>query len=293
VTTAPTVVVGRGRLGRALAAALREAGVPVRLVAGRAHRTPALAGARVVVLAVPDPAIPDVASRLAPALARGTVLLHTAGRVGPDVLRPHVDPRIAVGVWHPLVSLSARRRAGPFAERTIVCDGDVRALAAARRLVAALGAQMLVASVHGPAYHAAAALLAGGAVSLLDASLGVLVSLGVPRPEARRALAGLLASVAANLDAQEPAAALTGPFARGDAAAVTVHREALFRTAPDALRLYDAMAPTVLALALRAGLGTDAAANVSRALVAQPGTDVRGRSANRRATPRAARRSGA
>jgi predicted short-subunit dehydrogenase-like oxidoreductase (DUF2520 family) len=291
VKQATTVVVGRGRLGRALAAALRARGVPVRLVAGRARRAPVLVGVRVVVLAVPDPALADVAKRLAPALDPAVVLLHAAGRVGPELLRACVDPRVAVGVFHPLVSLSTRRHPDLFRGRTIVCDGDLRAIVAARRLARAVDAHALVAPVHGAAYHAAAALLAGGAVTLLDASLAVLVSLDVPPADARRALAGLLASVAANLETLEPAAALTGPFARGDAAAVSVHRDALSRTAPDALRLYDAVAPAALALAVRAGLGADAAANVSRALGAQPGPAVSGRPTNRRATPREARRS--
>jgi predicted short-subunit dehydrogenase-like oxidoreductase (DUF2520 family) len=290
VKHAPTAVVGRGRLGRALVAALRDRGVPVRLFAGRARHAPALAGARVVVLAVPDPALAEVAQRLGPALDSEAVLLHAAGRVGPEVLRAHVDRCVAVGVFHPLVSLSTRRHPDVFRDRTIVCDGDARARTAARRLARAIGAHVLVAPVHGPAYHAAAALLAGGAVTLLDAALAVFVSLEVPPADARRALAGLLASVADNLETLAPAAALTGPFARGDAAAVIGHRAALAGTAPEALRLYDAVAPAALALALRAGLDPDAAATVARALVAQPAAGLRGPRAKRATTSRAARR---
>jgi predicted short-subunit dehydrogenase-like oxidoreductase (DUF2520 family) len=277
VTRAVTVVVGRGRLGRALATALAAAGVPVRLVAGRARRAPALDDARVVVLAVPDPAIAAVAERLRPALLPRTVLLHTAGRVGPEVLRACVARGVAVGVFHPLVSLSTRRSPDLFRHRTIVCDGDARALEASRRLARALGAHVVAAPVHGAAYHAAAVLLTSGAVTLVDAALGVLAALDVPPNDARRALAGLLASVAANLDAQSPADALTGPFARGDGEAVSVHRAALASSSPEALRLYDALAPDVLALAVRAGLDAASASAVSRALVADVSDRTRAR----------------
>src|SRR5688572_16583609 len=50
---------------------------------------------------------------------------------------------------------------------------------------------------------------------------------GLTKRRARQILAPLLTSTAANLNAQSPADALTGPFARGDVATVRKHLAAM------------------------------------------------------------------
>lgn len=62
---------GRGALGRALARALRAAGRAPRLLSGRGVRSAALKGVQLVILAVPDAALREVAEALAPELPRG------------------------------------------------------------------------------------------------------------------------------------------------------------------------------------------------------------------------------
>ncbi|MBX7197534.1 MAG: hypothetical protein K1X94_36145, partial [Sandaracinaceae bacterium] len=59
------VVIGRGRVGRTLAARAKEAGLSVRLVAGRtlgtsAQSRAAVCTAALVWIAVPDPALPEI-----------------------------------------------------------------------------------------------------------------------------------------------------------------------------------------------------------------------------------------
>ncbi len=288
VTVGPTCVVGRGRLGRALAASLAQAGVPVRLVAGRARRAPALGDARVVLLAVPDPAIAAVAARLAPQLPRGAVLLHCAGRLGSEILRAHVDGGVAVGVLHPLVAFASRQRAGALAGSTCVIAGDRRAVVAAKRLAAALGARALVTPAHGPAYHAAAALLAGAVADASDRDArGGLRQRSRVLPVAARRRCGAARQRGATTTRLARRPLFAGPFVRGDVAAVSAHRGALAHVAPDTLRLYDAVAPAVLALAVRAGLGDAPAADLARALAQRPTPAPRAAVSARRATPRA------
>ena len=96
----PLIVFGRGRLGRSLAKAL-----DARLLAGR-QATPdqAPAGA-LVFLAVPDPAVPALAEKIAPA---GAKLVHVSGALTLDALAP-AERR---GAFHPYQSFPAERPPG-------------------------------------------------------------------------------------------------------------------------------------------------------------------------------------
>jgi predicted short-subunit dehydrogenase-like oxidoreductase (DUF2520 family) len=280
-----TVIVGRGKVGRALLGALAARGHSAQLAAGRTVSAATIGSARLVVLALPDAALAPVAQRLAPGLARGAVVLHCAGRLGIEPLAACEAVGAEVGVMHPLVSFASKRRSPPLLGATFVIAGSPRAVAAARSLARQVGAQPLVAPVHGAAYHAAAAMLAGGSVALAGHAIDVLVGLGMERGAARRALSGLLASIAANLALLDAPEALTGPVARGDAAAVAAHRAALAALAPEALSVYDAIAPAVLDIAVRAGLEEARAGDVRRAL-----SRVDQRATRRRASPRSSLR---
>ena len=263
---AGTIIVGRGKLGRALHFALSRAGAEVTLVAGRRVAPRDVSAARVVVLALPDAAITSCAERIAGGLTRGAVVLHCAGRLGVEPLAACAATGAAIGVMHPLVSFASTRVPPPLVGATFVIAGDARAVRAARALTTELGAVPLIAALHGAAYHAAAALLAGGAVALTAHAIDVLVALGLHRNAARRALAGLLASVAANLAHLDAREALTGPVARGDAATIAAHRVALHAVSPEAHAVYDAIAPAVLRVAVSAGLDAQKAAAVRDAL---------------------------
>jgi predicted short-subunit dehydrogenase-like oxidoreductase (DUF2520 family) len=244
----------------------------------------AVCRADVVVLAVSDRALPSLAARLARLLtlappARGfqrprPVVLHCAGRLGPDALEPLQACGVHVGVLHPLVSFAVRGAAPPLAGTTFVVAGDPRALRAGADLARRCGARTLRAPLHGAAYHAAAALVAGSAAATGVAAAGLFAALGAPEHAARTAVAGLLRSVAHNLEHLGGPRILTGPIARGDAVAVAEHRAALARLtaagggpAVHAVRaLYEATGPALLEVARAAGLAPRAAARIARAL---------------------------
>lgn len=278
-------VLGRGRLGRGLHRALSRAGVDATLASGRATAPRTVRAADVLVLAVPDDRIAEAASRLSPWLRPGAVVLHCAGARGPSELSACRTAGAAVGVLHPLASFATRPR--DLGGATFVLAGDARAVAAGRRLARAVGARALLADVHGPAYHAAAALVANGAAALAAAGVEVLERVGIARRDAERALGGLLRTVADNVEAVGVPASLTGPVARGDAATVAGHRAALEATAPAVRPVYDALAPVILSVALAAGLSASGADAIRRALRISPAT----RSAAPGRARRASRRS--
>jgi len=233
-------VIGQGAMGRALGVALRRAGVEVLEVRAR-EAWPDVSGANLLVLAVRDDVLVDLASRLAPLVARGAVVLHCSGALpAREALAPLAD-RAAVGTLHPLVSVAdgAEFRGVPFA-----VEGE-----GARDLALLLGGVPFeVAPEAMPLYHAAAVIAANYVVTLLDVAVRLATEAGLPEPAAREALGRLAAGAVANVRRLGTAEALTGPIARGDKGVVARHLASL----PADLRpLYEALAAETRRLSAR------------------------------------------
>ncbi|HAS12216.1 MAG TPA: DUF2520 domain-containing protein [Acidimicrobiaceae bacterium] len=215
MTAVDARIIGPGRAGGALATALSGAGWRVDGPLGRDHDpATATAGARVVLLAVPDGDVAGLAASLAPGDA---VVAHVAGSLGLDVLAPHQR----VASVHPLVSLpdadlGARRLAGAW----FAVAGDP----VAAEVVDALGGRSVaVADEDRTTYHAAAAVAANHLVALLGQVERLARQVGVPL----EAYLDLARGAFDNVAEVGPAAALTGPVARGDRATVARHLAAI------------------------------------------------------------------
>jgi predicted short-subunit dehydrogenase-like oxidoreductase (DUF2520 family) len=213
-------VVGTGRAGGAIAARLRERGLSV--TAGR----DALADADLVLLAVPDEAIADVAGRI----SIGPWVAHVSGATSLTALAPH-ERRFSV---HPLQTLTADR--GPEqldgAWAAVTAETD-EAAAAANWLAETLGLRPFpLADAEKPLYHAGAAMASNFLVTLYRAAARLLEETDAP-PEA---LVPLMMRTIEN------GFALTGPIARGDWSTVEAHLDALAERAPDLVPLYRALA---------------------------------------------------
>ena len=215
MTTSDARVIGAGRAGGSLAAALRRAGWSVEGPLGRdVDRSVATTGTRVLVLAVPDGEVAAVASSIAPGDA---VVVHLAGSLGLDVLAGHHR----VGSLHPLVALPDPERG---AERLHGAWFAVAGDPAVEEMARALGGRtVVVADEDRAAYHAAAAIASNHLVALLGQVERVAAGVGVPLEAYLELARGALADVAAS----GPASALTGPVSRGDWATVARHLAAL------------------------------------------------------------------
>ena len=236
-------IVGRGRMGTALAAALSASGRPVTSPHGRGTLDPAHAG--IVLLAVPDA---EIAAAAAAVPARtGLLVGHLSGATALDVLVPHE----AFGL-HPLMTVTGPGAAFAGAGAAVAGTTE-RALATARELAVELGMlPFTVADEDRAAYHAAAAIASNLLVALEDAAERMAASAGVPR----EALVPLVRATVENWAAHGAQRALTGPIARGDEDVVARHRAAIAGRAPDLAGLYDALADAARAIAARpAGVG--------------------------------------
>ena len=259
-------IIGRGKLGRALARAFREANVDVSLLRGRGSRTEkrTLQNASLIWLAVPDPFIREVDARIASHLNASHAVVHTSGSWGKELLAMSATAGAHTGVCHPLVSFGPRTA---LRDATFVLDGDAFARREVQACVAKLGAVLVAARVHGPRYHAAAAILANGATALAAEAERWLVESGFPPKHAAHALGSLLATVAQNISELGPRNALTGPISRGDARAVACHLGALTETERV---IYTRIAPLILDLAREGGLAASQADAVEAVLSAKP-----------------------
>jgi predicted short-subunit dehydrogenase-like oxidoreductase (DUF2520 family) len=259
-------VVGAGRLGTALAAALREAGVEVEGPAGRG-KVPR--DCEAVVLCVPDGEIPAAAATVAGA---APLVGHTSGATRLAALK--AAGGAAFGL-HPLQTFperapsveaaSAERVPGGTApaERApggaldafrgagcAVAGSTPEALDFAVRLARALGMTPFEIGDEGrAAYHAAASVASNFTVTLLAAAERIAAGAGLAPHEARALLAPLVRRTVESVAELDPERALTGPIARGDHGTVEAQRRALEDAAPELLDLFDELVRHTRALA--------------------------------------------
>src|SRR3989449_8131266 len=114
-----------------------------------------------------------------------------------------------------------------------------------------------------PMYHASAVFPPNYFVVVEAVAQRLLRHAGLSDAEAWQALLPLVEGTLENLNRQEPMAALTGPVARGDAATIRRHLEAL--THDDAV-LYRALGRASLELAQKRGMDEATAVQVAAAL---------------------------
>lgn len=264
------VVVGSGRLGRALAAALSGAGFPCRLLGGRtsadrpADVFAALGDAgpgALLLLAVRDDALPELVRRLAegpPPPAWATVL-HLSGALELDVLAPLERAGFGAGSCHPLQTFTGSEGdARRFAGATFAVDGSGPGQEAARSIALALGGSVLELPGGGRTlYHLAASLGANGLTALVAAARDALAAAGgLTAERALEALAPLLRSALGEALSRGPEASLTGPTARGDDSTLAIHRRALGAWDASRLALFEALVREQRRLAARSRAGT-------------------------------------
>ncbi|MGC3863303.1 Rossmann-like and DUF2520 domain-containing protein [Micromonospora chersina] len=265
-------VIGAGRVGTVLGAALAAAGHRVVAAAGssgaaRARmalllpQTPTRSAAAVaraatdlLVVAVPDDALAGVVAGLAEAgaLRPGQVIAHTSGAHGLAVLAPAAAAGARPLALHPAMTFTGTpddlaRLAG--ISYGVTAPAELRAFAA--RLVADLGGvPEWVAEGDRPLYHAALAHGANHLVTLVNEAADRLRDAGVDRPE--KVLAPLLRAALENA-LRLGDDALTGPVSRGDAGTVRRHLERLAATAPESVPPYLALARRTADRAIAAG----------------------------------------
>lgn len=226
-------VVGRGRMGVALSAALRHAQVPVRGPLGRGAEG---VGAAVVLLCVPDREIRAASA----GIREGAIVGHVSASADLSILAPHER-----FVLHPLLSVVGEGAA--FNGATCAVDGSsARSRGVAIALADRLGMNARHISPEQRALYHAAASAASNFLTTVEGLAERLAALvGLERTD----LLPLVRSAVDNWGERGARASLTGPVARGDEETVERQREAVMAFAPGELPLWDALVTATRALA--------------------------------------------
>lgn len=259
-------IIGPGRVGTLLAVACSRAGHRVvgigggaaaarerlaTLVAGtRLHASAAEAtrGADLVLLAVPDDRLRDVATELvlADAVHGGQRLVHLAGAHGPAVLDRAARAGARIAACHPAMTVPS----GSVDPQLLV--GAAWAVTAgagdrvwAHELVQDLGGDPHdVPADRRPLYHAALAVGSNAVAAAVATARQLLLAASIADPAA---FLGPLAHASVDAVGARGAVAITGPIARGDAATVSRHLDAIDVDVPTLSEAYRSLALATLA----------------------------------------------
>ncbi len=263
-------IVGAGRLGTVLGAALARRGWRVEAIvdrergaaregrriigAGRASISPAAAAKAkgAVVIAVPDGAVAGVARALARAGGSwsGRDVFHTSGLLTAAALSPLAARGARVASLHPVQSFPRKDLpASVFRGITWGIEGGPEAAEAATSIVRTLGGHVILLAARDKAlYHAACTLASNAFVALEWTAARLLEGAGMDDAAAVRTLLPLVQGTLQNVKSFGLEKALTGPILRGDIETVRRHLGAL-RRRPEARRVYEGLGKLVLGLA--------------------------------------------
>jgi predicted short-subunit dehydrogenase-like oxidoreductase (DUF2520 family) len=265
-------IVGAGRAGTAVAVLLQRAGHTITGVSGRGptkdRASRYLPGvgvlepaevartAEVVVVAVPDDLIGPVVLAMADAggFQPGQWVAHLSGATPLAAL----DPARSVGAGrlglHPLQTFpdpAAGIARIPGSLIALEADDDEGFFIAERLAEDLMGVPFRLVGEHRALYHAAAVFASNYVVAATAVAEELLADAGVPDPAA--ALRPLQQATIENVGTMGPAAALTGPAARGDAGTIERNLQALAQGLPSVVPAYVEMARVSLDLAQRGG----------------------------------------
>jgi predicted short-subunit dehydrogenase-like oxidoreductase (DUF2520 family) len=252
-------IVGAGRVGAVLGAALRDAGHHIVAVAGESDasrtrietllpgvpvRKPSAVAraADILLLTVPDDALSNVAAMLSAssAIQPDQLVVHTSGRHGTDVLLPARGRRARVAAMHPAMTFTGTDvDLGRLPGTAFGCTGGEDVREEVEALVGGLrGRPVWVGEHQRVLYHAALAHGANHLVTLVNQATDLLRATGVADPAA---IARPLLQAALDNALSYGDAALTGPIVRGDVQTVRAHLQTLADTSLETLESYVAM----------------------------------------------------
>jgi predicted short-subunit dehydrogenase-like oxidoreductase (DUF2520 family) len=286
-------IIGAGRVGSVLGRVLVEEGTSVLGVLSRtrasARRAARFIGARLAsdrltdfppkttlaFIATPHDAIPEVARGLAQITGfdfRRLAVCHASGMHTASVLEPLRAVGAAVFSFHPLQTFPRDfppRDILPAARGIVYgVDGDRRGMAVARRLARALRGRILpIPPDRRELYHATCVVASNHLTTMLAVVEAMALCCGIPEREALRAFGPILGASLANARRTSPAAALSGPIARGGIATVARHLEAVRKEIPGLLPYFVAVSAETVRLALRKGSLTGSQASALQELL--------------------------
>ncbi|WP_371367290.1 hypothetical protein SRRS_13040 [Sporomusa rhizae] len=271
IAKAKIAIVGAGKVGSRLAAALQSLDYQLVGVASRTEPSSALLGrkygipwttkpvevckqAEIIFITTPDRSIGDVVKQIAKAqgFKAGQYVYHACGALTTNVLEPAKNCGALTGSFHPLQTFATNETENASLTGTFFAlDGDKQAVELGRKLATELGGQwLLVPAQQRAVYHAAACIVSNYLVSLVDCATHLYKQMGISDSNAISALLPLITGTLNNIVQFGTPHALTGPVSRGDVSTVTNHLAALEQCGERELQLYKSVGLYTTTLAL-------------------------------------------
>ena len=244
-------IIGAGRVGSALAIALDRGAYRVDSVVYRSDRFLSFLrsalppetkflksindeslSSEILFITSGDPEIQAIAEDVAKHSTLPRFAFHTSGSLSSSELSTLAEKGVLTGSMHPLAAVSNPESGAERFRGAYFCvEGDEEAVGLAKELATVIGGKPFsIPSESKPVYHAAAVMSAGHVVALLDAAIEVMGHCGLSPEESREILIPLAAGSIENLKDRSPSAALTGPYARGDASTLSRHLSSFDRS---------------------------------------------------------------
>ena len=258
----PTIaLIGPGRVGSAITKKLFEAGYRLTAVVSRNYQRAitacqfigcsnklateelsTAAAADIVMIAVPDDHIHDVAQQLRQnnKLQKTSVLIHFSG-LHPAAIMGGGPTTTNLLSLHPLLPFATREKGYEALNRCpcAIESPDSQNISLGKELISALDATPFIINADKKIlYHAAACISSNYLVTLMAVARDMLVHCGIEREQAIPLLLPLIQTALNNVEELGPEQGLTGPISRGDSGTVAKHLQAIEEKVPELLSLY-------------------------------------------------------
>ena len=211
--------------------------------------------ADVYLIAVPDDQIAACCDELVRSsnLSLQSIVFHCSGALRSAQLQAAALPGASVASVHPIRSFAVPEQvAQEFSGTYCGVEGDARAVDILSEAFSAIGARMVTINADAKIlYHAAAVFACNYLTTLLDVAQQTYVRAGIPADAALELMAPLVRETIDNVFRIGPAAALTGPIARGDFATTERQQSAIADWNQDYGALYRQLARLTADLAAR------------------------------------------
>lgn len=269
-------IIGAGKMGCALALALKQKGATLSGVYSRNEASAwfltdrlgepfennlarTVGDSEVLLVTVPDSAIEEMAREISTKVGHldlcWKTFLHCSGALSSDALESLRLQGGYTGSLHPIQTFADRENGWKGLEGIYFgFEGCTEAKEHAGKIVEMLGGHMLVVEKKDkPLYHAAACILSNYTVTLSYLAGNLLDSIGIGRDTGVKAFMPLLEKTVKNIGELGSAGALTGPISRGDSRVVEGHIKAMEEQNPGMGQVYRLLGRMTAELALKKG----------------------------------------
>ncbi len=242
-------IIGAGRLGTTLGAALSKKGIRIKALSCRTSQSAeesrkiigegkasvdniqtARAG-DIIFLCLPDERISAVTKELDESNIRWgeKFVFHCSGLLSSEILNPLKVKGASTASLHPIQSFADKRTPPEQFENIYFgIEGEKGALEASQQIIKKLGGRSLIIQAENKAlYHMACSIASNFLVVLLDMASSLLHQVGLQEEQAFQVLLPLAKGTLHNVKKFNIQSSLTGPVMRGDRESVERHLEAL------------------------------------------------------------------